>query len=348
MTEQRPNPLESQNLSTVDPSADVINTKRERPLIFISHRHADAEIATRVSTWIKTASDRVELFQSSDGLRGVTTGRNITSEIQRAVAEAAVMLVVYTDDDADWAWVMFEMGIAKDPTNPVTTVVILQCADDFPTVLSEFKRVKLSSEADRVGFTKDLMTTACFPTHKDWILRENDPDTVRALATGLWETVKGFVPPSQLRRNWHPQAVINIEMALNDVSSESVEVHQRIEFLESIIPAQGRVIEELNIGGMFAVNTLVGRRLAELAHILAEKKQDAWLQGLYRQLARCMVGLRPDMPLPRLAVEGGTEYQLIVTKVQERWFERVVRFELQFLPLLLLQETRTEETKQHD
>ena len=54
------------------------------------------------------------------------------------------------------------------------------------------------------------------------------------------------------------------------------------------------------------------------------------------------------MPLPRLVVEGGTEYQLIVTKVQERWFERVVRFELQFLPLLLLQETRTEETKQHD
>lgn len=263
----------SSDPSMVSPRGDIANAPKERPLVFISHRHADAEIAMRVSTWVKTASDRVDIFQSSDGLRGITTGRHITSEIQQAVAQAAVMLVIYTDDDADWAWVMFEMGIAKDPTNPVTTVVILQCSDDFPAVLGEFKRVKLSSEADRIGFTKDLMTTPFFPTHGDWVLRQNDPDTVRALATGLWDAVKAFVPPFPVRRNWHPNGVINIEMGLQDAPSESVEVQQRIDFLQSIIPEQARVIDETNIGGMFALNTLVGRRLLELSQILAEKKQ---------------------------------------------------------------------------
>src|SRR5262245_30756667 len=69
-----------------------------KPLVFISHRTSDAALATAVAGWLKVASnDNIEIFQSSDGLKGISSGRSITEEIRNKVAEAAVMVVVYTD-----------------------------------------------------------------------------------------------------------------------------------------------------------------------------------------------------------------------------------------------------------
>src|SRR5262245_54313177 len=136
-----------------------------RPLVFISHRHHDQAIASAIARWVSSASgNNLDIFQSSDGLKGAEVARSITEQIQRKVADAAVLIAVYTDQDADWAWVMFEMGIAMDPTTPETRVVVIQCGEHFPAVLSDFKRVHVSEESDRICFAKEFLTTTFFPT----------------------------------------------------------------------------------------------------------------------------------------------------------------------------------------
>ena len=47
---------------------------------------------------------------------GAALGRSLTEEIRNKANEAAAMLVLYTDPEQDWEWVMFEVGIGLDPS----------------------------------------------------------------------------------------------------------------------------------------------------------------------------------------------------------------------------------------
>ena len=142
------------------------------------------------------------------------------------------MLVIYTDQDADWAWVMFEMGTAMDPTTPVTNVVVVQCADDYPRVLTEFRRVQVTQEADRLSFAKQFLTTTFFPTHQEFIVAATPEDGyAKERAADLWSRLKEHVPPLPRKTDWAPHPVIVIEVPLRGRPTESMEVDKWLDRL---------------------------------------------------------------------------------------------------------------------
>ena len=64
-----------------------------KPLVFISHKHQDVEIAKALVSWLQVATrNRVEVFQSSDGFKdGPSLGRSLTEEIlKRGMAVATL------------------------------------------------------------------------------------------------------------------------------------------------------------------------------------------------------------------------------------------------------------------
>jgi hypothetical protein len=54
----------------------------KKPLVFISHKHQDVDIAKALASWLQVATrNGVEVFQSSDGFKdGPSLGRSLTEE----------------------------------------------------------------------------------------------------------------------------------------------------------------------------------------------------------------------------------------------------------------------------
>jgi hypothetical protein len=106
----------------------------ERPLVFISHKDSDRELAEQVRDWMRgRAGGRLDFFLSYEGYGDVrTTGRTLTDVTRSRAADASVMVVLCTSSDQDWIYVMLELGVALDPENPKTTVVALDCGYELP------------------------------------------------------------------------------------------------------------------------------------------------------------------------------------------------------------------------
>ena len=74
--------------------------------VFVSHKHKDKEIAKVVGDFIRSESgNRVEIFLSSDPrFKGPKDGESLTSELENAINEAGVMILIYTGKSANVDW----------------------------------------------------------------------------------------------------------------------------------------------------------------------------------------------------------------------------------------------------
>src|SRR5215468_4421154 len=94
------------------------------PTIFISHKHADHSIADVIREFVERRSNReVTVFQSSSGeSEGPELGRPLTNELKNALWKAGIVILIYTSEDQDWQWCMWECGVATNPHSPDTRV----------------------------------------------------------------------------------------------------------------------------------------------------------------------------------------------------------------------------------
>jgi len=346
MTDKPTDSTEAQNenptfgASVPEPQPDEAGATggSSRPLVFISHRHHDAEIAKAIADWIMASSlNKIDVFLSSDGLRGTEVARSITEQIRRKVADAAVLIAVYTDQEADWAWVMFEIGIGMDPTTPQTNVVVIQCGDDFPTVLSEFKRIRVSEESDRISLARDFLTTDFFPTHPGWRLATtSSEDFVREQAANLWSKLDKFIPPPPLGRDWSLHPKIRVEIPLSEVGALHPIDAARLDGLRLLVRERAKVVWEDDTRTVFTLMTLVGSTLAQLEAALSIQNQDGWIESCVDHLTRCLVGHRPTEPMKQVFTTSGEGYQPLVISTQHKRFDRVGRFEILFVPSTLV------------
>jgi hypothetical protein len=63
-----------------------------------------------------------------------------------------VVLLVYTTEDQDWSYCMWECGVAMKPDAPQTRIVVLQCAAETPNVFED--RVRVDAGAARAPGTR--------------------------------------------------------------------------------------------------------------------------------------------------------------------------------------------------
>jgi hypothetical protein len=142
----------------------------EKPLVFVSHKHSDREIAETVARFIKekTANNvRVHLSSSPD-FEGPRFGKPLNDELKRALADAEAVILVFTSDTEDWSYCMWECGIATNPTDQrPTSVVVVQCGEDEPKPFGDQLRVDARKLDSVQAFVKALLTSTDFFSRRD-------------------------------------------------------------------------------------------------------------------------------------------------------------------------------------
>ena len=140
-------------------------TGRE-PTIFISHKHADRSIADAVREFVERKSNReVAVYQSSSGKsQGPELGRPLTNELKNALWKVGIVILIYTSEDQDWHWCMWECGVATNPHSPDTRVIVFQCSPEIPRVFQDQVRVNARNKDDVLKFVREFLThTHFFP-----------------------------------------------------------------------------------------------------------------------------------------------------------------------------------------
>ena len=95
----------------------------DTPLLFISHRHADREIADVVRKFINYQSrDDVKVYQTSSAdAEAPKIGRNISRELMNALWKSQVLMLIYTGADRDWDYCMWSAASRRKPTATTRT-----------------------------------------------------------------------------------------------------------------------------------------------------------------------------------------------------------------------------------
>src|SRR5262245_54449735 len=98
----------------------------DRPLLFISHKHADAAIAQVVASFIEDRSNgTVSVYlSSSPDFAGPKFGKNLNAQLRETLWQTRALILVYTSQDADWSYCMWECGVATHPQSPDTSIIV--------------------------------------------------------------------------------------------------------------------------------------------------------------------------------------------------------------------------------
>jgi len=274
------------------------------PLLFISHKHADREIAETIARFVrtKTANNvRVHLSSSPD-FEGPRLGKQLNDELKRALGAAEAVILVFTSETEDWSYCMWECGIATDPKDPQTTsVVVVQCGADEPRPFGDQLRVDARNLDSVQGLVKALLTGT------DFFSRREEPVTrfaaegaeVKEFAAELHAKLGEVLPSGggaerstptspYLRIRLDDQAVEELRAAyLDDASDRCLPILQSAEIAEST-----------GTEGVFNLRLDQG---ATLGDVLAAWRRDhtadgeaRWFSALAEQVEAAIVGkLRP-------------------------------------------------------
>ena len=106
---------------------------KEKPSIFISHRHEDKHIADvfreEFEDW---ANGEVVVFQSSNAENSSMIGVPLEDSIKNAISNSDIVLLLYTRESADWSWCMYECGLAQDPETMDTRIAVFHTTEEPP------------------------------------------------------------------------------------------------------------------------------------------------------------------------------------------------------------------------
>jgi hypothetical protein len=83
-------------------------TEQSRPLLFISHRHADRDIADVARDFVTNRSgNNVVVYQtSSSDAQAPKICRNVNRELTKALWRTDVLVLIYTSKERDWDYCM--------------------------------------------------------------------------------------------------------------------------------------------------------------------------------------------------------------------------------------------------
>jgi hypothetical protein len=188
--------------------------------VFISHKHADRTIANVVREFVQQRTNReVSVFQSSAAeAESPELGRALSAGLKQALWNTGVVVLIYTTEDQDWQWCMWECGVALKPDSPDTRIIVLQCSSQAPRVFQDCVRVNTREKEDVLKFVKAFLTDpAFFPEAGRAVAPKLAPSggDVQRAADDLFEQLSHVVPKSDVAE-WSAQPLIQLQLA-NDV-----------------------------------------------------------------------------------------------------------------------------------
>lgn len=173
--------------------------ERSQPLLFISHRHDDREIADLIRNFVTyLGGNEVVVYQtSSSDAQAPKIGRNVNRELMKALWKTDVLVLIYTRHDRDWDYCMWECGVATHSASEDTNVIVLQCGRQLPRVFADQVAVDVRDPAKLRRFVNAFLTDPdFFPGRNEPVTRfqPNDANVGRAAET-LYEDLQAIVRP---------------------------------------------------------------------------------------------------------------------------------------------------------
>jgi hypothetical protein len=120
-------------------------------------------------------------------------GDPLGKALKDALHKANLVLLIYTSSDRDWSYCMWECGVATDPIEENTRIVVFQCTDDKPEPFGDQVRTRIT-EQDIFNFAKQF--------HKDRNFFPGEPPydsqieqrTLQTRSGDLYKALRGVVP----------------------------------------------------------------------------------------------------------------------------------------------------------
>lgn len=173
-----------------------MNTEKQEKLsIFISHRHKDKHVADVFrETFEDWSNCAVNVFQSSNAENALMIGEKLDYSIKTAIVNSHVVLLIYTDQMADWTWCMYECGLAQDPETMDTRLVVFHTTEKPPSPLQHLVTVPLTNESIKTLTDNFHRDPKFFPRHTGAIAPGLDEDQIEERAQELYDALSRLIP----------------------------------------------------------------------------------------------------------------------------------------------------------
>lgn len=175
------------------------------PVLFISHRHADYQLADTLRDFIEQRAPAAEIFQSSYEGSGPSVGKLLTPDLGQRLSAAEVVLLLYTTPDENWSYCMWEVGVAFNPEREDTRVIVLQAGAEIPAPLGDRKAIRLANRKDVRQFVAQLFTDPeLFPKSGQalWPNRTPDSNVVQRVGDDLWSQLQTLGIKEDSETDW--------------------------------------------------------------------------------------------------------------------------------------------------
>ncbi|MEA2218220.1 MAG: hypothetical protein QOJ35_846 [Solirubrobacteraceae bacterium] len=328
---------------SVEQAATEERAKRSQPLVFISHRHADREIADVVREFMRYRSGGdVEVFQTSSAdAQAPKIGRNVNREIMKALWRSEVLVLIYTSQDRDWDYCMWECGVATHRESDDTNVIVLQCGRQLPRVFADQVAVDVRDPEKLRRFVNAFLTDAdFFPGREEPVTRFQPHDAnVERASRSLFEELQDVIrldDDHDQVEEWPAVPFVRLGLTagqVREIIAEDDDDHARQAtarlLLEATVLSSDREAAALFGRPTLPADEPFGRILPRAVR---EGELPDWLTSLVGQVTRAVQWNFPTVRwgLMRSANENdGTWYSPVLTHVR-RYPSKAMQFDVHF------------------
>jgi hypothetical protein len=316
--------------------------EKSQPLLFISHRHTDREIADRIRDFVTfMGGNAVAVHQSSSAdAQAPKIGHNVNRELIKALWKTDVLVLIYTGRERDWDYCMWECGVATHAESEETSVIVLQCGRQLPRVFADQVAVDIRDPEKVRSFVNSFLTDpGFFPGRNEPITRfqPNDANVKRA-AQDLYRDLQKVIGPDDDGQIEEWPAVPFVKLGLTASQVEQIceeEDDRRAHRLTLKLLLDATVLTaDREAAALFGRPTLpADEPFGQIfKRAVPEGESPAWLESLAEQITRAA---QWNYPTVRWSVmrsanaNDHTWYSPVLTHVQ-RSPSKAMQFDIHF------------------
>jgi hypothetical protein len=317
--------------------------EQDRPLLFISHRHADRAIADVVREFVTERSGgSVVVHQSSSSeAQAPKIGQNVNRELKKALWKSDLLLLIYTGEERGWDYCMWECGVATHAESEETRVIVFQCGNRLPPVFSDKLAVDVRDPERVMRFVNEFLTDpGFFPGGRTPVTRFQPNDAnVKRLAEKFLSRLRAVIPPDiedEQVEEWPAVPFLRLELGASQVRQIAAEEDDEKArgltaslLLEAAVVASDREAAVLFDRPTLPADVPFGNLLPSAAR---RGDPPAWLRDLAAQVTRAVQWSFPSVSwsLMRSANEHDARwYGPVLTHVR-RFPGHAMQFDIHF------------------
>lgn len=284
---------------------------------------------------------KVHVHLSSDpGYEGPGIGRNLNAQLREALFEASAVLLIYTEDDKDWSYCMWECGVAIDANHPEAEIIVFQCGRDTPKPFEDDVRVNVRSVEDIERFTKFfLQSERLFPEHGGALAPGLDSASIKKFADELHKNLEKILPPLDPAptEEWATWPSLLVEIPAVHFDEEARDEYPD-ETLYDRVRERAMVVEHNRVAALLRMASLPPNltfgRLEEIWEEKSGKTDTEWFESCCDQMKACA---RREFPIIRHATMQSADlkagYIPIVGRIRDVALKKLLQFEIYFYNL---------------